>query len=385
MASRRIEKNKSAIRKKDAKNQNKKRLNRRRSSVARIALVSVVLVAAAVATVLSLTVFFKIKSIDVYGESSYSSRQIISAAAVELETNLIRLNSEKVSQRIETKLPYIEEAKIRKRLPTTLEILVTKAQVAGYIETENGNYAVSDKGKILEKLAVVPEGMTTIAGVKLKDPKISEFISEDETVFKNITVIYSALGSTFSKNVTAVDVSDRINISFVYRDRITVKLGTETDLKEKLKFVSRILSDPEKINDDDIGVIHASNAKKISFLRKGSYAEYLESLEDETTSSDIAQTETEVTDTSSKGDTSSKATASNKTSSNKTSSKTSAQNTSSKNTSSKNTSLNNTSSVNTSSKASSSDKTSSKSVSSQRNSSQSVSSQRASSQRASSN
>lgn len=364
MASRRFEKNKSAIRKKDGKTQKSKRSNRRRSSVARIALVTVVLIAAAVATVLSLTVFFKIKSIDVYGESNYSSRQIIAAANVKLETNLIRLNSDKVSERIETKLPYIAEVKIRKRLPTTLEFVVTQAQVAGYIQAENGNFAVSDKGKILEKLDKIPEGMTTISGVKLENPKISEFVSEDENVFKNITVIYSELGETLSENITAVDVSDRINISFVYRDRVTVKLGSETDLKEKLKFVGKILSDPEKINEDDIGIIHASNAKKISFLRKGSYAEYLESLEDEMTSSDIAQTEIEITDTSSKEGTSSKINSSNSASSKPSSS----QNTSSKNTSSK-TSSQGTSSKNTSSETASANVSSSKNSSSQRASS----------------
>ncbi len=265
---------------------------RRRSSVAKMALVVTVLLVVAVGTVLSLTVFFKIKSIDVYGESQYSSKEIIKVANVKLESNLVRLDSEHIAAKIEKELPYIEDVKIKKKLPTTLEFNVTAAKIAGYVESDKSYYIVSREGKILEKCADKPEKMAQIDGITLEKPVISEHIEQNNINY--VKKIYEAFGEGMSSKITALSIGDRINLSFVYDNRVTVKLGSEADLSKKLKFVVLTLADNSKISDDDMGTIYAGNAKKISFLRKGSYSEYLETLiDEEDSSSGIAQTESE--------------------------------------------------------------------------------------------
>lgn len=279
MARQGFEKNKSNIKKIDGGAMPKRRKKRRRSSYARIMLVIIVLAVTVVGTVLSMTVFFKIKSIDVYGETIYSSKQIIDVGKIKLESNLIRLDSRAVEERIEKSLPFVAEAKIYKRLPTTVDINVTAAQTAGYIETKGGIFEISTEGKILSKLKKIPSGMAKIEGLGEFEAKVSEFVPSENEALSYVTRIYTELGKAISKDITSVNVSDRINLSFVYRDRITVKLGSETDLNEKLKFVLQLLVDSEKINQDDIGIIYATNAKRISFLRKGSYLEMQQQLE----------------------------------------------------------------------------------------------------------
>ena len=74
MSLRKFEKNKSEIRKISG-GATRKSKKRRRSSAGRIALVLTVLTVAAIGIVLSLTVFFKTKEIDVYGDSRYSSKE----------------------------------------------------------------------------------------------------------------------------------------------------------------------------------------------------------------------------------------------------------------------------------------------------------------------
>ncbi|MBQ8868430.1 MAG: FtsQ-type POTRA domain-containing protein [Oscillospiraceae bacterium] len=297
----RFEQNKSNIRSREtgAATVSRKR-RRRRSSVAKMALVVTVLLVAAVGTVLSLTVFFKIKSIDVYGETRYSSKEIIKVANVQLESNLVRLDSEAISDKIEKELPYIEEVKIKKRLPTTLEFKVVAAKIAGYIAADDGYYIVSTEGKLLEKTADKPEKMAEINGITLEKPVISQYISGENDNISYVKKIYEAFGEGMSSNITSLSVGDRIDLSFVYNGRVTVKLGSESDLSKKLKFVVKIISDPNEISEDDMGIIYAGNAKKISFLRKGSYTEYISSLESEQeTSSGIAQSEVDSSQTQS--------------------------------------------------------------------------------------
>lgn len=295
----RFEQNKSNIRNNTSAVAPKRKRRRRRSSAARITLVITVLLAVAVGAVLSLTVFFKIKSIDVYGETRYSSKEIIKAGNIALESNLIRLDSALIANRIETQLPYIEEVKVKKHLPTTVELNVSPATVAGYISLKNEFIIVSTEGKVLEELNEKPADTAEIVGVDVDEIKVSEYVTGQNNSMKYVKKIYEAFGEVLSKNITSVNVSDRVNLSFVYRDRITVQLGSEADLAEKLKFVIKILSDPNKVSDDDMGMIYATNAKKISFLRKGSYSEYLAQIESEQqeqnddTSSGIAQPESE--------------------------------------------------------------------------------------------
>ena len=287
----RFEQNKSNMRSSGSGAVSRKR-RRRRSSVARMALVVTVLLVAAVGVVLSLTVFFKIKSIDVYGESAYSSKEIIKVANVKLESNLVRLDGEHIAEKIEKELPYIEDVKIKKRLPTTLEFNVTAAKIAGYIQADKSYYIVSRDGKILEKCADKPQKMAQIDGITLEKPEISGHVEQNNINY--VKKIYEAFGEGMSSKITSLSVGDRINLSFVYDNRITVKLGSEADLSKKLKFVVLTLADSSKVSDDDMGTIYAGNAKKISFLRKGSYSEYLEGLQKEQdNSSDIAQTESE--------------------------------------------------------------------------------------------
>lgn len=302
MSRSRFEKNKSDIRKNDSGGATRRRTKkRRRASVGRMALVMTVLAVAAVGTVLSLTVFFKIKAIDVYGESRYSSKQIIDAGKVALESNLIRLDSGMVSGRIEKALPYIEEVRVKKSLPTTVELHVTAARIAGYVKTDAGYSIISTSGKILEKTDKLPEKGADINGIDVEGVSVAGRISDDTGALESIKAIYEALGVGMSSNITELSVGDKINLSFVYRDRVTVRLGSAGDLSEKLKFVSKILNDPEKIDEDDVGIVYASNAKRISFLREGSYKEMQEELlkeEEEQQKQDAEGSDTQGTESS---------------------------------------------------------------------------------------
>jgi len=177
--------------------------------------------------------------------------------------------------------------------------VVEAAQIAGYVEHNSHFYLLSTKGKVLEILSDKPENTATLLGVSVNDKKVCQYVENEQGSMDYVNKIYTALGQVMSKNITEVNVTDRVGLTFVYNDRITVRLGSENDLSEKLKFVIKILSDPEKISQDDMGIIYATNAKKISFLRKGSYEEYLSQLEaeekqqNEDTSSSLSQTESE--------------------------------------------------------------------------------------------
>ena len=266
-----FEQQKTQLRKSDDRSTRRRRRRRRPASL-RALLVLTVLLVTAVGAVLSLTVFFKIRSIDVYGESIYSTEEIVSAGNIALESNLIRLDGKKVAARIEQKLPYLERVRVSKKLPTGVVLEVTAARTAGYVQTEQGYSILSCGGKVLEICEELPENVPTLTGVSADKTAVAGKISDPKNL-KSVQAVYDALGRGMSKNVTAMDVSDSLNLSFVYRDRVTVQLGSQSDLSEKLKFVVKILSDPGKVGEDDVGIIYedetpASDRKPDSGNRK---------------------------------------------------------------------------------------------------------------------
>ena len=97
---------------------------RRRGSMSFLyKLLAFVLICTAIA--LALTLFFRIRTIDVSGNERYSRQEIIDAAEVKEGDNLFLMNKYNAAERIRKALPYIETVQFRRTLPDGLAIIVT--------------------------------------------------------------------------------------------------------------------------------------------------------------------------------------------------------------------------------------------------------------------
>lgn len=97
------------------------------------------------------TVFFNIRNINVTGDNPYGNAKIMSVCGIRKGSNILFLASEEIENRVEKELPYISECKIQRRLPSTVTIKVTKADVLGVAQSSTGQWSViSSDGKLLE-------------------------------------------------------------------------------------------------------------------------------------------------------------------------------------------------------------------------------------------
>ena len=113
-------------------------------------LVVCILLMAAITAAFCIFLVFKVAEIQVTGDSVYSAQEITDLCGYEIGENLVFLTTEDREQRLESQLPYVQEAQITRHLPNTLEIHITGAQVQASVETAGGWLWVSDQGKILE-------------------------------------------------------------------------------------------------------------------------------------------------------------------------------------------------------------------------------------------
>lgn len=210
-------------------------------------------IALVVFAILSTTVFFNIESADIIGSSIYSADEIIAASGIKGGDNMVRKNMGKAEKAITSELIYIEEAQISRKLPSSVEILVVPCIETASLQTEDGYLIVSESGKILRADAEPAEDTHVFLGAEpAEDMHIGmTFASADEDKTEVIYELLEKSGSGFASKITSFDVTDRLNITCLYEDRITIEINSVADIDYKFRLAEEILD--TKISPDAEG------------------------------------------------------------------------------------------------------------------------------------
>ncbi|MCI7499484.1 MAG: FtsQ-type POTRA domain-containing protein [Oscillospiraceae bacterium] len=260
----------------------------------------VFLFAAAVFLLLSTTVFFNVENITVSGASNYTADEIIEASGIKAGDNLVRTSTDKCVAQIESRLVYIENAKVTRSFPSTLVITVEASVPAANFVCDDYILLISGGGKVLDKIQEEKAGLLDFMGTDPMPDLIpgAMFKSSDEHKDNAVKKLMEYFAENGSENITSVDVTDRSEISYTYDGRITVKIGSINDLEYKMKFSEEIIR--TKIGEKTEGVLTIlSDSSGASFLDKESlennariYGENMELRNAAKTAGDESSTET---------------------------------------------------------------------------------------------
>lgn len=215
---------------------------------------------------LSLTVFFKITDVVVEGELKMHTRQeIITASAIKTGTNLFILNARQKEKDIWIALPYIENVKIKRKLPGTVVIEVTETKNLFAVKSGGQYLVVSDNLKILDITQHVPDGTAIINGIVAVDPVKGSTLTaenaENSQFFMTLATVLDRYG--LLQGVTEIDVSDKLNYSLKYENRIDVMIGTANKLDYKIQMLQELIFN--KLSPDDAGFLDISTAGRATF------------------------------------------------------------------------------------------------------------------------
>ena len=89
-----------------------------------------IMVAVVAAIVLGVALFFRVRTIEVQGNSIYSWDQVANASGISPGDNLFMLNREAVGGSIQARLPYVQRVSVGRILPDTVVIQVEESQIA---------------------------------------------------------------------------------------------------------------------------------------------------------------------------------------------------------------------------------------------------------------
>ena len=206
------------------------------------------LVVVCAAAVLALTLFFKVESVEVTGNSRYSAQEIQDACGVSLGDNLYLLSKPDMVQRLHQQLPYIDEVRITRRLPNTLCVQVTEFSTVYAVEQEGTVWRLTSGGKIVETAA--ERGDTPlIDGCELLAPSLGgdvsfalELQNRQESLFALLTALESA---ELTGDVRAIHLGDPTVLSMDYTESFTVEMPYGADYPRLLRYLTLVIEELE--------------------------------------------------------------------------------------------------------------------------------------------
>ena len=220
---------------------------------------------------LMLSPIFNIKNINVEGNESISSEQIISLSKVQKETNLFKVSNKDTTASIKEN-PYVKSVEVRRTLPDTITFVITE-RVATYMLEYGGSYAyIDNQGYILEISANTKEGLAKITGYETAQDEIvpGNRLCENDLEKLNtvLRITASAKTNQFDSLITSINIEDSNNYTlYLDTEQKTVYLGDCTNLDTRMLYVKAIL-DKEKGIAGEIFVNMNLNEKYPFFRQK---------------------------------------------------------------------------------------------------------------------
>lgn len=233
-----------------------------------LAAVVVFIIVALVMVVLSLTVLFKVTSVNVIKTGKiYSAQDISVASGIEIGDNILTTRFDDAENRIEELLPYVLNAKISRTLTGRISISVTDDKAEVIFAAKNG-YALADiNGKVLEVWKEKPkDSKYRILKTRSRENAVAGhefgFVSEDEkNLFTEICSVLKKAG--IFDDVTEIDFSESSNIKVVYKNRLRIKIGDMNGVDNKLQAAMKVIAEEEKNNPNVMAEINVRNTDKV--------------------------------------------------------------------------------------------------------------------------
>lgn len=229
-------------------------------------LLAFVLICTAVA--LALTLFFRIRTIEVSGNSRYTREDVIAAADVAEGDNLFLLNKYNAADRIRKALPYVETVQFRRSLPDGLSIIITECTDPAAIVQDGKAYLLCDRGSIVDEVTpAAAKQRMQIRGVTLLEPSVgapARAAEGQELALEQLLALLGALDSRgMAGDVSLIDMSDPSQIVLRYLDRFNVCFQRGTDYDYKLEYLLAVV---EKLEVNEKGTINMMQDGKARFI-----------------------------------------------------------------------------------------------------------------------
>lgn len=236
---------------------NKKKIRRKRKAKRLAMLAGLALIVACAGVALVLAVFFKVGTVQVKGDKVYSEKDVIAKSGIEVGDNLFLVDEEKVNESLTATLPYINKVTVELDLPDKVVLNVSATREVAALPYGAGFILVDENGKVLDRdSSMIRDGVAIVDGVQLKGAPEGGTIklNNDDTTNRFIELLRAIKKSGF-KQLTGITLTKKGDFELKYDERITVKIGSFTNLEQKIRRAEAAIEKENEINEYSVGVM----------------------------------------------------------------------------------------------------------------------------------
>ena len=223
------------------KKKNKSKNRKRRLLVVKILGLIILIVGTVVFAMVS--PIFKIEQITVEGNEKIDSETIISLSGLQIGNNIFRNLSSEVAKKIQEE-PYIESAKMNRKIPDTIEITVKEREVSYQVNVIDSFVYLDYQGYILEKSkeqAKVPfiEGLKTSQDELLNGKRlINDDLAHLNTILR---IVDNSKNIDIYDKITKITIQDHEYAIYFKDEKKIAYLGNGTNITNKMLYLKAIL------------------------------------------------------------------------------------------------------------------------------------------------
>ena len=193
-----------------------------------------------------LSPLFNIKDVTVTGNNKLSKEEIISLSEIRTEENDIK-------NRIKTN-PYVENVKIRRKLPDKVEIIVVERVATYMLPFANSYVYINNQGYMLE-ITSQKANLPIITGFSTPEENLHEgerLLSEDLVKLGEVLqIIESANANGIQELITKIDISNRQDYTIMLeKEKKLVHMGDVSNLSTKMSYINKIIQDEAGIEGE---------------------------------------------------------------------------------------------------------------------------------------
>ncbi|HCT65311.1 MAG TPA: hypothetical protein DIC60_08635 [Lachnospiraceae bacterium] len=202
---------------------------------------------------------FNIKQINVTEMKKYTKDEVCGIIGVELGENLFAFSSRNAKKNLLADT-YVEDAKITKKFPSTINIEIKERKVRGYVPYMDSYLYIDEYGRVLEIKGSFTDPLPVVTGLNFDRFQLGEKIEADNKDAFDVVVVIAQVMTKYDMldTVVKLDVSDTKKIT-AYVNKIEINLGSVTNCDEKIRTMAEVV---KKIPEKDRGSLDLSDLSK---------------------------------------------------------------------------------------------------------------------------
>lgn len=185
-----------------------------------------------------------VNGIEVSGSERYSDKTVLEAAGLDKGDSMLLVNLGAMEYKIESTLPYIENAVIKRSWPDKIVVTLEDAVASLAIDTGDGYILMNNSCKVLDTDAIVINNSALVKGVSVVEATEGKtVVFSDDVSTENFVKLCSAFAEHGIESISEYDLTSVSNISVILDHRIEVSLGTLAGAPDKLAFCKAVIDE----------------------------------------------------------------------------------------------------------------------------------------------